>query len=162
VTGWPRSTTGAAPTLKRMANTMTNEERLSEARRVCPDGYMVVPRQASSIMALRGSQASVGWADPYMDRAGEYFKFDEAGECPAQDALAPKDRFDYDEREYWLVAAIWDGCIAGLDEWQRRWEVGKCDPEFLKSWERPYLETHRHLIASTNGQLAQTKQEGDQ
>ena len=126
---------------------MTDEERLAEARKMCPDGYVVVPREASSIMAMRGAQARVGWYEPYADCACEYFKFDDKGESRLADALAPENRYHDDERQYWLAAAIWRGCIAGMEEWQaRRTKEGATD--FIKSWDGPFIPTRQALLSA--------------
>lgn len=123
---------------------MTEAERLAEARRLCPDGYVVVPRKATSIMALRGAQARVGWYEPYPDYAAEYFKFDEKGESQLQDSLAPQGSHDDDEREYWLAACIWEGCIKGMEEWQRR-EEQEGRTSFIEGWDKPFLDGRRQL-----------------
>jgi hypothetical protein len=135
---------------------MTDEEKLAEARRLCPEGYVVVPRKASSIMALRGFQARVGWSEPYADSASEYFKF-EKGDSQLADALAPQNRYDDDDREYWLAASIWEGCIKGMEEWQH--VRAKDGPTaFVTSWERPCIDTIRRRIEAKKSPapLAQT------
>lgn len=105
---------------------------------MCPDTHVIVPREASCIMAMRGAQAHVGWYEPYGDMAMEYFRFDAKGESEVQDALTPAPRDDEDERTYWLAAAVWRGCIKGMEEWQVvRARDG--DTTFVNAWERPYF-----------------------
>jgi hypothetical protein len=117
---------------------MTDDQKLAEAQKLLPDGFVIVPRKASAIMAMRGAQARVGWYEPHEDCAAEYFKFDEKGESAIQDRLAPQSRWDDDDREQWLVAKIWAGCIAGMEEWQKRREIDG-DTKFIRAWEEPYL-----------------------
>src|SRR6266705_2721689 len=74
-----------------------------------PKGFMLLPVEATAMMALRGYQA------PDVFDKGDYFgDYIDAAELPA--ALAPTHKFDDDERGWLLAAAAYRGCVAGYVE----------------------------------------------
>lgn len=130
---------------------LTDEEqklvdRLKELR---PD-LVVVPRKTSSIMALRGSQAGPVFevfdnGEP-ADFAHDFFNFQEVPSNPQWD-VDPHDYLNEDKREYRLVSAIWEGCISGLEEWERRRSrvTSAEDKLFVDQWDQHFefdLITH--------------------
>jgi hypothetical protein len=111
-----------------------DEALIAELARRRPD-LIVVPRTASHIMALRGTQAtSVFEREENIDFVSDYLDLSEVGKIPGFDDL--EDSIDVDERQWLLAAAVWRGCIQGYEEWERlRKRDG--DTHFVTSWLKP-------------------------
>jgi hypothetical protein len=101
-----------------------------------PD-LVVVPRSASHIMALRGTQAGPVFMEPGLDFVIDYIKLDEVGTVQGyRDRSDPAD--DVDERAWLVAAAVWRGCIEGFEEW-KAYRRREGDTHMVRSWERPCL-----------------------
>jgi hypothetical protein len=113
---------------------ISDEALIEELARRRPD-LVVVPRVASHIMALRGTQAtSVFEREENLDFVSDYLDLSEVGKIPGFDDL--EDSIDVDERQWLLAAAVWRGCIQGFEEWERsRRRDG--DTPFITSWLKP-------------------------
>lgn len=93
-------------------------DRLKELR---PD-LITVPRKVSWIMALRGLQYGPVFerytnGDP-VDLVSEHIRTEE---FPTVEGMMPDPQETYvheDPREYAFIAAVWEGCIDGFEEWQ--------------------------------------------
>lgn len=96
----------------------SDEALIAEIARRRPD-LVVVPRVATSIMALRGSQETCVFEhEKNLDFVTDYLNLSEVGKVPG--FAGPEDTIDVDERAWLVVAAAWRGCIAGFEEWERR------------------------------------------
>lgn len=98
-----------------------------------PDGFMILPVEATAMMALRGYQA------PSVFEKNDYFgDYIDAAELPA--ALAPTHKFDDDERGWLLAAAAYRGCVNGYIETLERLAKDPTD-EIATSWNKPLAST---------------------
>ena len=119
---------------------LSEEEQslVNKLKELRPD-LVVVPRKASSIMCLRGSQHGPVFEkftnDEPVDFVKEFFDFSSAPNSDNWDP-DPKDWLHEDRREYILISAIWDGCIKGFDEWQNLREK-EGSTRMVESWDSP-------------------------
>lgn len=96
---------------------------------------IVVPRLATYIMALRGTQATnVFESQENLDFVSDYLDLRDVGKIPG--FADREDSIDVDERQWLIAAAVWRGCIQGFEEWERlRKRDG--DTPFVKGWLNP-------------------------
>lgn len=110
---------------------MSDEELIAELQRRRPD-LIVLPREPKWIMGLRGYQANRVFMDHEFDLALDYLKFEDIPQLEGVDD-GTNDWLREDQRLYFIIAAIYRGCISGFIEWSNRDES---DPVF-RWWDRP-------------------------
>lgn len=123
---------------------VSDEALIAEIERRRPD-LVVAPRQATLIMAMRGAQEDNVFEEG--DAVSTWVDLSDAPDVPG----FPVARFSGDEREWLLAAAVWRGCVRGLDEWRRRQAETGDDP-FIQSWLKPCV---RNAAAMPDAALAQ-------
>ena len=92
-------------------------------------GFVIAPVEPSSIMAMRGYQAS-----PVFEGSDGVFDYIDLTDAPFVPGFTYERKFD--ERGYLIAAAAYRGAIRGYQEWNRRREAGD-DPRFIDSWAEP-------------------------
>lgn len=107
---------------------MKAEAALTQGVQV-PEGFALLPIEPTSMMALRGYQAG-----NVFDENDTFSDYIDAAEYPKE--LAPKHRFEDDERGWMLAAAAYRGCVAGYLETLRRLEKDPADQVAI-SWNNP-------------------------
>ncbi|QDH83650.1 hypothetical protein [Achromobacter phage Motura] len=82
--------------------------------------WVLLPRNPTRMMTLRGLQGDKVFTDSKFDLAQDYFEF---CDLPTKYENV-KDRSDImchdDDREYYVIKSIYQGCIEGFEEQQRR------------------------------------------
>jgi hypothetical protein len=113
-------------------------------------GYVIAPVEPSSIMAMRGYQAS-----PVFEGSDGVFDYITLEEAPHVPGFTYERKFDDEERGHLVAAAAYRGAIRGYQEWNRRRENGE-DQRFIDSWAEPVKNTVERCkaIAVTNGDRA--------
>lgn len=112
----------------------SDEDLIAELARRRPD-LVVVPRVATHIMALRGSQETcVFETEKKLDFVTDYLDLSDVGKVPG--FAGPEDTIDVDERAWLVVAAAWRGCIAGFEEWERL-RAKEGNTPFVTGWMHP-------------------------
>lgn len=124
------------PALMHALSESSDDALIAELARRRPD-LVVVPRVATHIMALRGSQETgVFEQGQNLDFVTDYLDLSEVGKVPG--FAGPEDTIDVDERAWLVVAAAWRGCIAGFEEWERL-RAKEGNTPFVTGWTYPCL-----------------------
>ena len=113
---------------------LSDEALIEELAKRRPD-LVVVPRQASYIMALRGSQGTkVFEPKSDVDFVTDYLDLKDVGSVKGfRDG---SQLYDVDERAWLVAAATWRGCIGGFEEWER-YRKKEGETPFVLGWLKP-------------------------
>jgi hypothetical protein len=96
----------------------SDDALIAELARRRPD-LILVPRVASKIMAMRGTQETcVFEREANLDIVSDYLNLSEVGEVVGY-ADRSGVECDVDERPWLIAAAVWRGCLKGFEEWER-------------------------------------------
>ena len=116
------------------------QHHIDAIARLRPD-LVVLPRIPTHIMCLRGLQGgSVFLNDPF-DVVEDYIEF--LPTMPhVKGVYEGTDPFDsYDDRKYFVMSAIYRGCIEGFEEWERYGQQLATDKErrHHATWLKPCI-----------------------
>jgi hypothetical protein len=83
-------------------------------------GYVIAPVEPSSIMAMRGYQAT-----PVFEGSDGVFDYITLEDAPHVPGFTYERKFDDEERGHLVAAAAYRGAIRGYQEWNRRRDNGE-------------------------------------
>ncbi len=123
-----------------MQTTKEEQKLIDQLAELRPD-LIVVPRDPSAIMLLRGTQYGPVFEGfdngSALDYVLEFLNTGPSAGIPnnPQWDPDPNDYLNEDRRHYVICRAVWKGCIEGFEEWQRYMVKDKTD--FALRWDSP-------------------------
>ena len=114
---------------------VSDADLIAELQKRKPD-HVLLPRNPSRIMALRGLQGDRVVKDDEFDLACDYMQI-YTKRMPHVNGFDEGDIWvTLDEREFLVIASIYRGCIQGYEEWERL-RAKEPDHGNLPYWDAP-------------------------